>query len=78
MEKGAYEGKDSEDASRYRWIVGSLIYLTLTHPDMSYAIGMMSRCMQNPKKSHLEVVRRTIRYIKGAVDRGFVYKKVKN
>ena len=52
----AREGKDLEDATLYRELVGSLIYLTLTRPDISYAVGVMSRYMQNPKKPHLEAV----------------------
>ncbi|KAE8673149.1 hypothetical protein F3Y22_tig00111810pilonHSYRG00151 [Hibiscus syriacus] len=35
----AHEGKDLEDATMYRQLVGSLIYLTLTRPDISYAVG---------------------------------------
>ncbi|KAE8656488.1 Detected protein of unknown function [Hibiscus syriacus] len=58
----AHEGKDLEDATMYRQLVGSLIYLTLTRPDISYAVGVMTRYMQNPKKPHLEAVRRILRY----------------
>ncbi|KAH9726925.1 hypothetical protein KPL70_008466 [Citrus sinensis] len=71
----AHEGKDLEDASMYRQLVGSLIYLTLTQPDISYAVGVMSRYMQNPKKSHLEAVRRVLRYVKSTIDYGLLYKK---
>ncbi|KAE8669328.1 tir-nbs resistance protein [Hibiscus syriacus] len=39
----AHEGKDLEDATMYRQLIGSLIYLTLTRPDISYAVGVMSR-----------------------------------
>jgi hypothetical protein len=46
----ALEGKDLEDATMYRQLVGNLIYLTLSRPDISHAIGVMSRYMQNPKK----------------------------
>ena len=60
----AHEGKDLEDATMYRQLVGNLIYLTLTRPDISYAISVMSRYMQNPKKPHLEAVRRILRYVK--------------
>ena len=58
----AYEGKDLEDATMYRQLVGSLIYLTLIRIDISYAAGVVSRYMQNPEKHHLEVVRRILRY----------------
>jgi hypothetical protein len=53
----ALEGKDLEDATMYRQLVGSLIYLTLSRPDISHAVGVLSRYMQNPKKPHLEAVR---------------------
>ena len=59
----------------YQQLVGSLIYLTLTRPNISYAIGMASRYMQNPRKSHLEAVRRILRYVKGTIDYGLLYKK---
>jgi len=52
----AHEGKDLEDTMMYRQLVGSLIYLTLTRPDITYVVGVMSRYIQNPKKSHLEAV----------------------
>lgn len=71
----AYEGKELEDAMMYRKLVGTLVYLTLTRPDISYAIGVMSRFMQNPKKPHLEAVRRILRYIKGTLGYGVMYKK---
>ncbi|KAL0427812.1 UNVERIFIED_CONTAM: Retrovirus-related Pol polyprotein from transposon RE1 [Sesamum latifolium] len=64
----AHEGQNLEDATMYRKLVGSLIYLTLTRPDIPFAVGVMSRYMQNPKKSHLEVVRRILRYVKGDHD----------
>ena len=71
----AYEGKDLEDASMYRQLVGSLIYLTLTRPDISYAVGVMSRYIQNPKKPHLEAVQRIRRYVKSTIDYGLLYEK---
>ncbi|KAE8669113.1 Detected protein of unknown function [Hibiscus syriacus] len=71
----AHEGKDLEDTTMYRQLVGSPIYLTLTRPDISYAVGMMSQYMQNPKKPHLEAVRRILRYVKSTIDYGLLYKK---
>ncbi|KAF2307740.1 hypothetical protein GH714_031358 [Hevea brasiliensis] len=69
------EGKDLEDTTMYRQLVGSLIYLTMTRPDISLAVGVVSCFMQNLKKPHVEVVRRILRYIKGTVNFGFMYKK---
>ncbi|XP_031277886.1 secreted RxLR effector protein 161-like [Pistacia vera] len=71
----AHEGKDLEDATMYRKLVDSLIYLTLTRPDISYAVNVMSRYMHNPKKPHLEAVRQILRYVKSTIDYGLLYKK---
>ena len=51
-----HEGKDLQDETMYRQFVKSLIYLTLTQSDISYAIGVISLYMQNPKKVYLEMV----------------------
>ncbi|CAA0831452.1 cysteine-rich RLK (RECEPTOR-like protein kinase) 8 [Striga hermonthica] len=63
----AQYGKDLEDPTMYRQLVGSLIYLTLTRPDISYAVGIASRFMEKPKKPHLELVRRILRSTTGYV-----------
>ncbi|KAI3826790.1 hypothetical protein L1987_00846 [Smallanthus sonchifolius] len=57
----ADEGKELEDVTMYRKIVGSLIYLTLTRPDISYAVGVLSRFVQSPRKPHLDAVRLVLR-----------------
>ncbi|KAL0324815.1 UNVERIFIED_CONTAM: Retrovirus-related Pol polyprotein from transposon RE1, partial [Sesamum radiatum] len=71
----AHEGQELEDATMYRKLVGSLIYLTLTRPDISFAVGVMSRYLQNPKKYHLEAVRRILRYVKSTLGFGIMLKK---
>ena len=72
------KGKDLENVTMYRQLVGSLIYLTLTRPDISYVVGVVSRYMSNPKKSHLDAVRRILRYVKGTINFGILYKKTNN
>ncbi|XP_062098605.1 secreted RxLR effector protein 161-like [Humulus lupulus] len=71
----AHEGKDLQDGAMYRQLVGSLIYLTLTRPDISYAVGVASRYMQQPKNPHLEAVRRMLRYVKDTINYSLLYKK---
>jgi hypothetical protein len=44
----ADEGNLVEDTTMYRRIVGSLIYMTIIRPDLSYAIGVVSQFMQTP------------------------------
>ena len=69
------KGKDLENVTMYRQLVRSLIYLTLTRPDISYVVGVISQYMSNPKKSHLDAVRRILRYVKRTINFGILYKK---
>ncbi len=69
----ADEGDLVEYAIMYRRIVGSLIYMTITRPDLSYAVGMVSQFIQTPRKPHLDAVRRIVRYIKHTLQCGIFY-----
>ncbi|XP_074342579.1 secreted RxLR effector protein 161-like [Apium graveolens] len=72
------EGGRLVDATEYRCIVGSLRYLTHTRPDISYAVGVVSRFMQNPTEKHQQAVKHILRYVKGTVHYGLVYANEKN
>ncbi|XP_015159893.1 uncharacterized mitochondrial protein AtMg00810-like [Solanum tuberosum] len=48
----------------YQMLIGKLLYLTLTRPDIAYSVQTLSQFMQDPKKSHLEVAHRVVRYLK--------------
>jgi len=69
----ADEGELVEDTIMYRRIVGSLIYMTITRLDLSYVVGVVSQFMQTPRKPHLDVVRRILRYIKHTLQCGIFY-----
>jgi len=69
----ANEGELVEDTTMYKRIVGSLIYLTITRPDLSYVVGVVSQFMQTPQKPHLDAVRRILRYIKHTLQCGIFY-----
>lgn len=66
-------GELLEDPTLYRKLVGSLIYLTITRPDISYAVHTVSKFMQAPRHLHLSAVRRIIRYILGTSSRGLFF-----
>lgn len=66
---------DLVNPTEYRSIVGGLRYLTHTRPDLSYAVGVVSRFMERPTKIHLQAVKGILRYIKGTMDYGLVYSK---
>ena len=66
-------GQVLEDVTMYRKIVGSLIYLTISRPDLSYTVGLESQFMQLPRKPHLDAVRRTLRYVSATLDYALFY-----
>ena len=57
----------------YQQIVGKLIYLTITRPDIAFSVGIVSRYMQEPMKAHMVIVKRILRYIKGTLEYGLLY-----
>ncbi|KAI3718615.1 hypothetical protein L6452_19494 [Arctium lappa] len=52
------------DITNYRGMIGSLLYLTASRPDIMYATCLCVRYQANPKESHLAVVKRIFRYLK--------------
>ena len=46
------QGNTFEDPTKYRQLVGSLIYLTTTHPDITFDVGILSRFMHHPREGH--------------------------
>ena len=59
--------------SLYRQLVGSLLYLTHTRPDIAFAVGLVSRFSQDPHESHWKAAKHILRYIKGTVRFGIQY-----
>lgn len=62
------------DSTRYRRLVGKLIYLTLTRPELSYSVHILSQFMQKPTISQWEAALRVVRYLKGSPGQGIVFK----
>eukprot|EP00253_Pinus_taeda_P001610 PITA_01610 len=55
------------DATLYCQLVGKLLYLTHTRPDLSFFVGLIARFMQNPHESHWEAAKRILCYVRGYV-----------
>lgn len=70
MKMYATEGKLLDDPTQYRKMVGSLIYLTLTRPDIAFAVGVLSRFMQEPRKPHMAAMKGVFKYLKATVGKG--------
>ncbi|XP_062028617.1 secreted RxLR effector protein 161-like [Rosa rugosa] len=56
-------------------MVGSLMYLTATRPDLMYVVSLISRFMERPTELHHQAVKRVMRYLKGTMELGILYKK---
>jgi len=63
------------DATRYRSIVGGLRYLTHTRTDVAFAVGYVSRFMEDPREDHWMAVKRLLRYVKGSLDQAIIFPK---
>ena len=55
------------DATLYRQLVGSLLYLTHTLPDLSFVVGLVARYMQTPHESHWKEAKMILCYVRGTV-----------
>ncbi|GJV54195.1 putative ribonuclease H-like domain-containing protein [Tanacetum coccineum] len=69
------EDGEEVDVHLYRSMIGSLMYLTSSRPDIMFAVCACARYQVNPKVSHLHVVKRIFRYLKGQPKLGLWYPK---
>ncbi|XP_047149159.1 secreted RxLR effector protein 161-like, partial [Vigna umbellata] len=72
------DGAQEADALRYRSLIGSLLYLTATRPDIMYATSLLSRFMQYPSHIYYGVGKRILRYLQGTKEFGIWYKTMTN
>nr|XP_016439703.1 PREDICTED: uncharacterized mitochondrial protein AtMg00810-like [Nicotiana tabacum] len=68
----------SVDEIMYRGMIGSLLYLTASRPDIMFSVCKCARYQSAPKETHLTVVKRIIRYLIGTVDYGLWYESLEN
>jgi hypothetical protein len=66
---------DPVDNVQYQRLVGRLIYLAHTRPDIGYGISVVSRYMHDPWSGHLDAVHRIHRYLKGCPGKGIMFGK---
>ena len=76
---GCKLSKDEEgtkvDASMFKQVVGSLMYLTVTRTDLMYGVNLISRFMSCPMEQHWLAAKRLLRYLMGTMNLGIFYKK---
>ncbi|GKA68184.1 retrovirus-related pol polyprotein from transposon TNT 1-94 [Tanacetum coccineum] len=65
----------SVDSTKYRGMIGSLLYLMTSRPDIMFSVCLCARFQEAPKTPNLEAVKRTFQYIKGTTHLGLWYPK---
>ncbi|CAL1374616.1 unnamed protein product [Linum trigynum] len=58
------------DAHAYRRLIGRLLYLTITRPDIAYSVNLLSQFVQSPSPDHMAAAHRVLRYLKAAPGQG--------
>lgn len=65
-------GKEFSDGEKYRRLIGRLIYLAVTRPDLAYSVHILSQFMQCPREEHWEAALRVVRYLKKCPGQGIL------
>lgn len=69
------DGPPFKDPTLSRSLVGALQYLTITRPDLSYAVNRASQFLHAPTTAHFQSVKRILRYLKGTIAFGLTFKR---
>uniref|UniRef100_A0A0V0IKH9 Putative ovule protein n=1 Tax=Solanum chacoense TaxID=4108 RepID=A0A0V0IKH9_SOLCH len=72
------DGSDKVDEASYRSMVGCLMYLTATRPNILQAVSVLSRFLNCASEMHMKAAKRVIRYVKGTLDYGVRFGKSQN
>ena len=72
---GDFSEQVPTNKERYQRLVGKLIYLSHTRPDICYAVSIVSQFMHCPSEEHMDAVVRILRYLKSAPGRGLLFSK---
>jgi hypothetical protein len=71
------DGAEAANGQLYRSLIGRLIYLTHSRPNISFSVGVLSRFMHNPSRNHFGAAKRVLRYLAGTKNLGIWYRKSK-
>ena len=70
-----FDDSHTLDPERYMRLIEKLIYLTVTRSDIIFTVGVLSRFMHQPRKTHWLAAMRVLTYIKSCPGKGLVYRK---
>ena len=71
-------GAEKANEGLFRSMIGCLMYLTSTRPDIMYVVSLLSRYMHCASKNNFQAAKRVLRYVKGTIDYGIKFSQVKN
>lgn len=72
---GEHSNQAPTNRERYQRLVGKLIYLSHTRPDIAYAVSLVSQFMHCPSEDHMNAVLRILRYLKSSPGKGLMFRK---
>ena len=71
-------GEKKVDRKMYQWLIGRLIYLAHTRPDIAYSMSVISQFMHDPKEIHQQAPYQALHYLKAHPRKGILFKKTSN
>ncbi|XP_052735542.1 secreted RxLR effector protein 161-like [Vigna angularis] len=72
------DGAEKVDEKLFRSLIGCLMYLTATRPDIMHSVSLLSRYMHCASEIHFQAAKRILRYVKGTFDYGIWFNKVES
>jgi Reverse transcriptase (RNA-dependent DNA polymerase) len=75
MKLNTEDGESLKDINHFQILVGKIIYLTVTRPDVSFVVSQISRFMHSPRTPHIDAINRILRYLKGTSGKGIWMKR---
>ena len=73
LQPEADDSSELVDVTHYRQIIGSLMYLTNSRPDICFAVNTLSQYLVQPRRVYLVAAKHVMRYLKGTIDFGLYY-----
>ena len=75
---GEAKEEPAVDKGMYQRLIGRLIYLVHTRPDIAYSVNVLSQFMHDPREPHLQAAHRVLHYLKGNPGKGILFKRNNN